>query len=129
MGEYMSPEMLDDKPHTMAIDSWALGVLLYEMLHGRSPFYSRSRKDLIMRISAVDLHISEHISPEAQSLIKSLIVKEPRKRLSMTRVLQHPWVMGITSGSQGGEATNEAAPAVATVAQTQGKALAKRVAT
>ncbi len=36
--EYMAPEMLKEKPYNQGIDVWSLGILLYELLHGYSPF-------------------------------------------------------------------------------------------
>lgn len=39
--EYMAPEMLKEKPYNQGIDIWTLGILLYELLHGYSPFRVR----------------------------------------------------------------------------------------
>ena len=36
--EYMAPEMLDGRPYDYTIDLWALGILLYELNHGKAPF-------------------------------------------------------------------------------------------
>lgn len=36
--EYMAPEMITNKPHNHQIDVWSLGILLYELVHGRAPF-------------------------------------------------------------------------------------------
>ena len=36
--EYMAPEMITSKPHNHQIDVWSLGILLYELVHGRAPF-------------------------------------------------------------------------------------------
>jgi len=36
--EYMAPEIVKDKPYNQCIDVWSLGILLYELLHGYSPF-------------------------------------------------------------------------------------------
>lgn len=36
--EYMAPEMITNKPHNHQIDVWSLGILLYELVHGKAPF-------------------------------------------------------------------------------------------
>ena len=36
--EYMAPEMILNNPHNHTLDIWALGILLYELVHGRAPF-------------------------------------------------------------------------------------------
>lgn len=42
--EYMAPEMVQDQPYSFGIDVWALGILLYELTHGYSPFRAQSKK-------------------------------------------------------------------------------------
>ena len=36
--EYMAPEMINHGSHTHQLDVWALGILLYELVHGNAPF-------------------------------------------------------------------------------------------
>lgn len=40
--EYMAPEMVFEREYDYSIDIWALGILLYELLHGRAPFIAKS---------------------------------------------------------------------------------------
>jgi len=39
--EYMAPEIIKEKPYNQGIDVWSLGILLYELIHGYSPFRVR----------------------------------------------------------------------------------------
>jgi serine/threonine protein kinase len=48
--EYLAPEMAEHKGHNFSVDWWAVGVLIYEMMIGVTPFYSRERKLLLAKI-------------------------------------------------------------------------------
>lgn len=42
--EYMAPEMISSKPHTHLVDVWSLGILLFELCHGKAPFRGDQQK-------------------------------------------------------------------------------------
>ncbi|KAI1125929.1 Pkinase-domain-containing protein [Nemania abortiva] len=98
--EYYAPEMLqpDSPSYTNAIDSWALGVLAYELLVGHSPFRSYSWISTPERILERDMDLlPESISPHAENFIDSLLAMEPSERLSPEAALVHPWIVENSS--------------------------------
>lgn len=48
--EYFSPEMIDGTGHGKPVDWWALGILIYEMLIGVTPFYNKVRTNMLLHI-------------------------------------------------------------------------------
>ena len=48
--EYLAPEVLDDNDYGRAVDWWGVGVVMYEMMCGRLPFYSRDHEKLFEMI-------------------------------------------------------------------------------
>lgn len=48
--EYLAPEMVLHQGHDFSVDWWALGILIYEMLIGVTPFYNKERKLLLLKI-------------------------------------------------------------------------------
>ena len=51
--DYASPELLEGKEYGTAIDLWCVGVLCFELIVGRAPFYHASRKETMKRIIKV----------------------------------------------------------------------------
>lgn len=68
--EYIAPEVLRREGHGRAVDWWSLGALLYEMITGLPPFYSRNRETMFEKIMKAELSFPEQISE----------VIDPRKR-------------------------------------------------
>lgn len=90
--DYMSPEMLNKLPQTNKVDVWAVGVLLYEMLHASPPFRAKNPKELSRLISENSYQLSPSISPSSKSLISSLLQENPETRPSILQVLKSDWV-------------------------------------
>eukprot|EP00656_Telonema_subtile_P049034 TRINITY_DN6013_c0_g1_i2.p1 TRINITY_DN6013_c0_g1~~TRINITY_DN6013_c0_g1_i2.p1 ORF type:complete len:300 (+),score=89.49 TRINITY_DN6013_c0_g1_i2:160-1059(+) len=91
--EYVSPEVCLRKSYGLAVDWWAVGVLLYEMLIGRPPFDARSGGDIFSKI-VLDKHTWPARVPvnlEVQNLVDQLLSKAPEKRPQAKEVMEHPF--------------------------------------
>ena len=64
--EYLAPEILNRTGHGRAADWWSLGALVYEMLTGMPPFYSRDRDRLFQKILTSELQFPRNVSQEAK---------------------------------------------------------------
>ncbi|KAH9255075.1 hypothetical protein BASA81_006834 [Batrachochytrium salamandrivorans] len=95
--EYLAPEVILQKGHGTAIDWWALGALMYEMLVGQPPWYHENRTLLYQGIVHHPLVFPPEpvLSSEAKHLIASLLEKDPVKRLGSLGVLAHPFFGSI----------------------------------
>jgi len=82
--EYLAPEIILSKGHDKGVDFWAYGVLIYEMLVGRSPFYSygTDQVSLFKRIVQVKYNFPPGgvVNEVAQDLIQRLIVRRQANR-------------------------------------------------
>ncbi|KAG5089187.1 hypothetical protein JHK86_001799 [Glycine max] len=92
--DYLAPEMVENKAHDYAVHNWTLGILCYEFLYGAPPFEVESQVDTFKRIMKVDLSFpsTPYVSLEAKNLISRLLVKDSSGRLSLQRIMEHPWI-------------------------------------
>lgn len=79
--EYIAPEVLLRQGHGRAVDWWSTGALLYEMLCGLPPFYSRNREAMFEKIMRADLNFPTFISEVAKDVLRKLLVRDPKGRL------------------------------------------------
>jgi serine/threonine protein kinase len=87
---YYPPEMLEDQKHTLKVDIWCLGVLLYEMLHCQPPYFGLDLKDLYNSIKTRELDIREDLTPDCVDLLRRMLIIDPDSRISVEEVLNHP---------------------------------------
>lgn len=96
--EYIAPEVLWCTGHSFPVDWWSLGILMYEMKYGKTPFRGSSRKETFFNIMCKDPPITGSWSP-LKDLIKKLLVKEPSERLGFsmgaTDVKNHSFFHGL----------------------------------
>jgi len=83
--EYLAPEVLEDTDYGLAVDWWGVGVVMYEMMIGRLPFYNRDHDTLFELIVLQEVRFPSTTSPEAKDLLKGLLRKNPRERLGGSR--------------------------------------------
>ncbi len=106
--DYLAPEILHQQDHGTAVDWWAFGVCLYEMLLGIPPFSGSSPGDIfdkILKHQSVDWDFVDgeagckgaalYPSLEARDLIERLLVADPDRRLGSSQVQGHPFFKGI----------------------------------
>jgi serine/threonine protein kinase len=94
--EYMSPEMVNKEEYSKEIDIWSLGILLYEMTHGYSPFKPDKAKfniyDVIDNIKIKDLKFANEISKECKELIIHLLDRDITKRYKVEDIFSSNFV-------------------------------------
>ncbi|CAI9112461.1 OLC1v1012916C3 [Oldenlandia corymbosa var. corymbosa] len=98
--EYMAPEILLRKGHNKEADWWSVGILLFEMLTGKPPYFHSNRKKLQEKIISERLKLPPRLSGEAHSLLKGLLNKDPSKRLGSgpkggDEIKAHKWFRSI----------------------------------
>jgi protein-serine/threonine kinase len=100
--EYVAPEVVCGDGHGFAVDWWALGVLVYEMSHGTTPFRGRSRRETFRNVLLREPQLSADARrrwPDLADLITRLLDKEPARRLGFAggadEVCAHPFFAGV----------------------------------
>uniref|UniRef100_A0A182Q166 non-specific serine/threonine protein kinase n=1 Tax=Anopheles farauti TaxID=69004 RepID=A0A182Q166_9DIPT len=98
--EYLAPEVLEDNDYGHAVDWWGTGVVMYEMICGRLPFYNRDHDILFTLILMEEVKFPRSISPNARSLLSGLLVKNPKQRLGggpddAKEIMAHPFFASI----------------------------------
>ncbi|KAI9003659.1 kinase-like domain-containing protein [Gaertneriomyces semiglobifer] len=74
------------------LDIWALGVTLYSMVHGRTPWQEESIVLLYDKILNAPAMIGEHLTPPLQDLLQQMLMKDPDERITLSAIKEHPWV-------------------------------------
>lgn len=98
--EYIAPEVIKGCGHTSAVDWWTLGILMYEMLFGVTPFKGKDRNATFQSILHTDVQFPDHpgaqpISSLCKSVIRKLLIKDDQLRLGSkagaSDVKSHPF--------------------------------------
>ena len=97
----MAPERILDRGCDYTGDWWSLGIVIYEMIFGRPPFYSNNRNKMLKKtiLKKVQFNPKIECSNEAQNLIKCLLTKSPKNRLGnkadALEIMNHEWFKDI----------------------------------
>ncbi|ODV89261.1 hypothetical protein CANCADRAFT_58235 [Tortispora caseinolytica NRRL Y-17796] len=98
--EFMAPEILLDQKYTRAVDWWAFGVLIYQMLLGQSPFRGDDEDEIFHAIISDEPLYPVHMPPGSVSILQALLTRDPAKRLGggekdALEVMAHPYFRNI----------------------------------
>lgn len=78
-------QVLEDNDYGRAVDWWGLGVVMYEMMCGRLPFYNQDHEKLFELILMEEIKFPRTLSADAKSLLSGLLIKDPNKRYAPGR--------------------------------------------
>ncbi len=90
--EYMAPEIIESENYDYSVDIWSLGILLYELLMGHSPFKDKTTKNTIVNIKLHELKFDKEISEDCKDLINKLLEVNKEKRFNIKDILTHNFV-------------------------------------
>ncbi|XP_021121198.1 RAC-gamma serine/threonine-protein kinase isoform X5 [Heterocephalus glaber] len=97
---YRDLKVLEDNDYGRAVDWWGLGVVMYEMMCGRLPFYNQDHEKLFELILMEDIKFPRTLSSDAKSLLSGLLIKDPNKRLGggpddAKEIMRHSFFSGV----------------------------------
>eukprot|EP00811_Abedinium_folium_P034932 NODE_7770_length_1551_cov_10.393961.p1 GENE.NODE_7770_length_1551_cov_10.393961~~NODE_7770_length_1551_cov_10.393961.p1 ORF type:complete len:357 (+),score=67.31 NODE_7770_length_1551_cov_10.393961:92-1162(+) len=98
--EYLAPELIQSKGHGQAVDWWALGILIFEMLAGHPPFYDDNPFGIYQKVLQARVDFPRHLDLKAKDLIKRFLTHDRAKRFGCLRngaedVKKHKWFRGM----------------------------------
>lgn len=94
--DYIAPEVVTTKPYNKSVDWWSLGILIYEMLTGYTPFYDQTPMKTYENILLGNVRYPSYLHPDATDLLQRLITKDLTRRLGNLQggsadIKNHPW--------------------------------------
>ncbi|KAI8895657.1 kinase-like domain-containing protein [Globomyces pollinis-pini] len=98
--DYLAPEIIQSKGYGRAVDWWALGILIYEMVAGYPPFYHDDPMKLYENILLCKPKFSASFDPNCKDLVKRLLVLDLTKRFGNLKggssdIKKHKWFLGV----------------------------------
>ncbi|KAJ2722245.1 MAP/microtubule affinity-regulating kinase 4 [Coemansia sp. Benny D115] len=89
---YAAPEMVNGIKYTgPEVDIWSMGVILFFMLCGRTPFEGENLKEIYDKISRGRFSMPPYLTKEAQHLLQQMLTVNPKQRISMKGIVDHAW--------------------------------------
>lgn len=87
---YLAPEIWKEKKYSKESDIWALGVILYELLHFKKPFPASEKEELINKVCNLPYDkIRKDVSRPLHYLISIMLKKDPHKRPSIEEIIMN----------------------------------------
>ena len=98
--DYLAPEIILNEGHDKAVDYWALGVLIYEMVAGEPPFYADDPMEVYEKILSATMQIPTRFSKNLSDIVRKLLKIYQSKRLGngkggCSAIVKHKWFYGF----------------------------------
>merc|ERR550532_1690421 len=94
--DYLAPEIVTGQGHGKGVDWWTVGVLIFEMVAGCTPFFSSDQTEMYRKIVRGKYRTPKYFSHEVKDLIRRLLSRKVTKRLGVivggaAKIKEHPW--------------------------------------
>ena len=93
--EYMAPEVVKELDYTAKVDVWSVGVLAFEMVHGKSPFHAATPQEIIQKIELGEFQMKAPVSESYSKFIRQCLEYFTEHRPSAAALLTHEMFSGI----------------------------------
>ncbi|KAI8062382.1 kinase-like domain-containing protein [Gongronella butleri] len=94
--DYIAPEVIKSNGYTKSVDWWCLGILIYEMYVGKTPFADKNPVKMYEKILTCDVPWPADMNPVLKDLLMGLLTPEPADRYGLHKdIKSHPWFASI----------------------------------
>lgn len=93
--DYLAPEIILAYKYGTKVDEWALGILAYEMILGRTPYYNDNKNEMFEEIVTLDPYFPDGMDPRIVNFIMKLLTKDPERRPNFEDLKDDPFFEGV----------------------------------
>lgn len=86
--DYMAPEVFETQEYNSAVDIWSLGIILYELYHGESPFKGKTVFEIFNNIKNKKVEFKENLDLKVRNLIQEMLSLQSEKRPTILGILK-----------------------------------------
>ncbi|CAG9333291.1 unnamed protein product [Blepharisma stoltei] len=94
--DYLAPEMIRQTGHEFSLDWWTLGILLYELYTGKTPFYHSNPYVMYEKVLREEVIFPENFDEELKDLVGQLLIKDYRERIKLINIKKHSFFRNIS---------------------------------